>query len=273
MQPEDRREFNTLLVTAMAVYERQITGALADLYFAALGPYTLQQVRDGMAGHLQDPADGKFSPKPADVIRQIQNGLANDGRLGKDEAWSIALRSLNESDTVLLTEEILTALTAAYPLLELRDKVSARLAFVEAYERQIAMARRGQGSAAKWIVSLGDDKSGRAHAIDEGIRSGRLTHEQAEPHLVRIGQETQRISAEGSAIAGLLAGPAGATPEQLRERWRGVRELITDRGDVLAEKSHRKAMSLRRDTERRKQAVQDQIQGKRASAIIPDEFG
>lgn len=272
MRTEDKTEFTTLLVSAMAIYDKQITKPVADLFFAALGAYSMDQVRDGLSRHLQDPADGKFSPKPADVIRQIQSVAASDGRPGKDEAWSIALRSLNESDTVLVTEEILTALTAAYPLLQLRDKVAARLAFVEAYERQIAMVRRGQGSAAKWIVSLGDDKSRRAQAIDDGIRSGRLTNEQAEPHLVRIGQETQRISAEGSAIAGLLAGPAGATPEQLRERWRGVRELITDRGDVLAEKSHRKAMSLRRDTERRKQAVEDQIQVKRASDIIADEF-
>lgn len=272
MQPEDRKEFNTLLITAMAVYERQITAALGDLFFAALGQYTMDQVREGIARHLQDPVDGKFSPKPADVIRQIQNVLATDGRPGKDEAWSIALKSLDELDTVLVTEEILAALAVAQPLLQMRDKVAARLAFVEAYDRQLAMARRGMGKAVKWIVSLGDDKGRRVHAVEEGLRQGRLTQDQAEPHLLRIGQETQRISAEGSAIVGLLAGPAGATTEQLRERWRGVRELITDRGDVLAEKSHRKAMSLRRDTERRKQAVEDRIQGKRASVIIPDEF-
>lgn len=265
MRPEDRKEFNVLLVTAMAVYERQITSALGDLFFAALGAYSMDQVREGMARHLQDPVDGKFSPKPADVIRQIQNVLATDGRPGKDEAWSIALTSLDELDTVLLTEEILAALAVARPLLELRDKVAARLAFVEAYERHVSMARRGKGQATKWIVSLGEDKSRRMHALAEGVRLGRLTQDQAQPHLLRISQETQPISAEGSAIAGLLAGPAGGLPltkDELRERWKCVRQLVTNPGDVLAEKSMAEALAKRADTERRKQAVQEQIHGK-----------
>lgn len=264
MRIEDRHEFNSLLITAMAVYERQITSALGDLYFAALGQYSIDQVREGMARHLQDPVDGKFSPKPADVIRQIQGVIASDGRPGPDEAWSIALCSQDQSDTVLVTEEILAALAVAQPLLEMRDKVAARKTFIEVYDKHLAAARRGHGQAVKWIVSLGDDKGRRTHAIEEGLRVGRLTQDQAEPHLVRIGQETQRISAEGSAIAGLLAGPAGATTEELRQRWRGVRELVTAPGDVLAEKSMDKALGQRSDTERRKKAVLDQIQEKTA---------
>lgn len=266
MRIEDRHEFNTLLITAMAVYERQITAALGDLFFAALGQYTMDQVREGIARHLQDPAEGKFSPKPADVIRQIQNVLATDGRPGKDEAWSIALKSLDELDTVLVTEEILAALAVAQPLLDMRDKVAARLAFVEAYERQVALSRRGNGKPAKWIVSLGDDKGRRAHAVEEGLRLGRLTEEQAQPHLVRIGQETQRISAEGSAIAGLLAGPEGFRPmttaafnEHCRQKWQQVRELVKAPGDVLAEKSMAEAIEVRMETERRKAEVLDKI--------------
>lgn len=277
MQPEDRKEFNALLVTAMAVYERQITGGLADLYFAALGLYSLDQVRDGMARHLQDPADGKFSPKPADVIRQIQNVRAHDGRPGKDEAWSIALCSLDETDTVLLTEEILTALAVAQPLLDMRDKVAARMAFIEVYERQVSMVRRGPWQPAKWIISLGTDKGRRIHAVEEGVRLGRLTEQQAAPHLERIGQETQRISAEGSVIAGLIAGPAGATEEEIRERNRerlqGIRKLVGPGArNIQAEKSMAEALEQRQDTERRKRVQEHKIQGKRAGDIIHDEF-
>lgn len=265
MQPEDRKEFNALLITAMAVYERQITSALGDLYFAALGQYTLQQVREGMARHLQDPADGKFSPKPADVIRQIQGAVAaSDRRPGKDIAWSIALRSLDDAETVVTTEEILAALEMARPLLAIRDKVAARQAFIEAYEKQVDMARR-MGRPISVIVSLGDDKGRRAHAVEEGLRAGLLTQEQASPHLVRIGQETQPISEEGSAIAGLLAGPAGK-PTSNEERQRKLQEVrrqigIGARG-VQAEKSMAEALERRADTERRKQAVADKIQGK-----------
>lgn len=262
MRPEDRKEFNNLLITAMAVYERQITSALGDLFFAALGVYSIDQVREGVARHIQDPVEGKFSPKPADIIRQINNVISNDGRPGKDEAWSIALSSQDEQDTVLITEEILAALAVAQPLLDMRDKVAARLAFVEAYERQVALSRRGTGKPAKWIVSLGDDKNRRAHAVQEGLRSGRLTLDQGESHLARIGQENQPIAPDASVIAGLLAGPKTKeplTPEQLRERWQQVRTLVTDRGDVLAEKSMGRAMARKADTDRRKAEALNKI--------------
>ncbi len=275
MQPEDRKEFNALLVTAMAVYERQITTSLADLYFAALGPYSLDQVRDGMARHLQDPADGKFSPKPADVIRQIQGVTADDRRPGKDQAWSIALCSLDDNDTVIVTPEILAARDVAKPLLDLRDKVAARMAFVEVYEKLVAQARR-EGRPIDVIVSLGDDKARRQFAIEDGLRAGLLTQEQARPHLLRIEQETQRISAEGSVIAGLIAGPAGATPEELRERNRerlqGIRNLVGPGARQLqAEKSMADALEKRADTQRRKDELFDSAKYKKWHTVEDDD--
>ena len=272
MQPEDRKEFNAMLVTAMAVYERQITGALADLFFAALGQYSMDQVRDGMARHLQDPADGKFSPKPADVIRQIQGAKAADGRPGKDSAWSIALSSLDDNETVVTTPEILAALESAKPLLAIRDKVAARMAFIEVYERLVSQARR-EGRPIDVIISLGDDKARRQIAIEDCLRSGMLTQEQARPHLLRIEQENQPASPEGSAIAGLIAGPAGSKPMDNEERKRRLAEVRSQIGigarGVQAEKSMAEALAQRADTDRRKQEILDKIQGKTSNS--PDD--
>lgn len=255
MRPEDRREFNTLLVTAMAVYERQITAALGDLFFAALGQYSMDQVRDAMARHLQDPVDGKFSPKPADLIRHIEGVKAADGRPGKDQAWSIALCSLDDNETVLLTPEILAALDTARPLLEMRDKVAARMAFVEVYEKLVARAR-GEGRPVQVTVSLGDDKGRRQLAIEDGLRRGMLTQAQAQPHLVRIAHETQPITADGSAIAGLLAAPEGSKPLTNEERQMRLQEVRSQIGNgarvLLAEKTMAEAMARKADTDRRK---------------------
>lgn len=261
MRPEDKTEFSNLLIAAMAVYERQITRAVADLYFNALGQFTLAQVREGLGRHMQDPEAGKFSPKPADVIQQIAGSKSDDGRPGKDEAWSIALCSLDESDTVVATEEILAALTIARPLLEIRDKVAARMAFIEAYERHVAQARR-EGRPAKWIVSLGDDKGRRIHAVQEGLRLGRLTDVQAQPHLARIAQETQPISLMGSAIAGLLGGPKNVTPltpAEFRQRLSQVREQIRSAPYARAEKFHAEAVARRDDLLARKQEAEKAI--------------
>lgn len=255
MRPEDRKEFNSLLITAMAVYERQITAALGDLFFAALGKYSMDQVRDAMARHLQDPTEGKFSPKPADLIRQIEGVRAADGRPGKDQAWSIALCSLDDNETVLLTPEILAALDTARPLLDMRDKVAARMAFVEVYEKLVAR-NRADGRPVQVTISLGDDKGRRQLAIEDGLRRGMLTQAQAEPHLIRIAHETQPVTAEGSAIAGLLAAPEGSKPLTNEERQKRLQEVRSQIGKgargVQAEKSHAEALAERAETERRK---------------------
>lgn len=269
MRPEDRKEFNTLLITAMAVYERQITAALGDLFFAALGQYSMDQVRDAMARHLQDPADGKFSPKPADLIRQIEGARSQDKRPGKDQAWSIALRSLDDNETVTVTPEILTALDTARPLLEMRDKVAARMAFVEVYEKLVA-SKRAAGVPMESTVSFGDDKSRRQIAIEDDMRRGMLTREQAEPYLLRIAQETQPITPEGLAIAGLLAAPEGSKPLTNEERQKRLQEVRSQIGKgargVQAEKSHAEAMAERAETERLKNEVLGKINDLSADA-------
>lgn len=274
MRTEDRKEFNALLITAMAVYERQITAALGDLFFAALGKYSMDQVREAMAHHLQDPVDGKFSPKPADLIRQIEGVKAEDGRPGKDQAWSIALCSLDDDETVLLTPEILAALDTAKPLLEMRDKVAARMAFVEVYEKLVARAR-GEGRPVEVTISLGDDKARRQLAVEDGLRRGMLTSAQAEPHLLRIAQETQLITPDGSAIAGLLSGPAGSKPMSKEDRQRRLEEVRSQIGKgarvLLAEKSMAEALGRKADTDRRKAEVLAKIEGKTPTHIIRDE--
>ena len=265
MRPEDQTEFTKLLVGSMAVYDHKITAQIAELYFAALGLYSLEQVREALSRHMQDQSAGKFYPKPADIIGQILDQRANDGRPGKDQAWSIALCSLDDKETVLLTPEILAALDTAKPLLEMRDKVAARMAFVEVYEKLVARAR-GEGRPVQVTISLGDDKTRRQLAIEDGLRRGMLTSAQAEPHLLRIAQETQPVTAEASAIVGLLTGPAAGKPTSKEERQQKLDELRRQIGagarGIQAEKSMAEALAKRADTERRKQAVQDQIHDK-----------
>lgn len=148
------------------------------------------------------------------------------------------------------------------PLLAIRDKVAARLAFIEVYERMVSQARR-EGRPVEVIVSLGDDKARRQIAIEDGLRNGMLTKIQAEPHLLRISQENQAITPDGSAIAGLLAGHAGTKPMSNEERQRRLQEVRSQIGigarGVQAEKSHAHAMADRQETERRKREVLDKI--------------
>lgn len=268
MRTEDKAEFTTFLATAMSVYGKQITTGFVDLFFNALGLYDLATVKEALSRHVQDPDGGQFAPKPADLIRQIQGSKADDGRPGKDEAWAIAMRATDETDTVLVTDEILAALFVAQPLLDVRDKVAARMAFIESYERLVEIARR-QGKPSSWTISLGDDKQRRIAAIDEGVRIGRLTAEQAEPHRLRIVQETQPLSQEGLAIAGLLAGPAGSKPlsnEEIRARLAEVKAGISSGSNKQDEARHQQARETQADRDRRLAEhlkLIEQLEGKR----------
>ncbi len=244
MRPEDRKEFNALLITAMAVYERQITASLGDLFFAALGAYTIDQVRSGIAAHLQDPADGRFSPKPADVIRQIVSAKAADGRPGRDEAWAIAQRAQDESDTVMVSDEILGALSIAQPLIDMRDKVAARMAFVEAYDRLVA-EKRASGQPFEWHVSLGTDKSRRGPAIEAAKVAGLLPAPKA-ALLLEMHAETP-ITGDGLAIVALIGSDKRSLDAaELRARRQSLRSSIS----TAKQGKHLKAQQDLKEAER-----------------------
>lgn len=241
MHTDDKGEFTILLAAAMAVYERQITSVIVDVYFAALAQYPFPVVREALNRHLQDPENGRFAPKPADLIRQIASAKAQDGRPGRDEAWAIAQRAYDESATVVLTQEIIGALEVAKPLIEARDKVAGRLAFVEAYDRLVSEARVA-GDHCEWHVSLGTDKSGRIAAIEGAKMLGRLPAPKAD--LLIEQQREAPISADGLAIVGLLSGPKQRSNEELRARWQELRGMVSSK--VREEKFRRHREKLER---------------------------
>jgi hypothetical protein len=229
MLAEQKTEFTTLLATAVAVYGKTITTGMVDLYFAALQQHDLAVVRDGLSRHLQDPVAGQYMPKPADIIRQIQ-ASHHDGRPEGDEAWSMAAVASDESVTTVLTDEIQGALWVAKPLIEMGDMIAARKAFLDAYARLVRVARE-QGKQAKWHVSLGQSQQGRAVAIEDAVRLGRITQEAGSKHLLQLGHDSAPVTADGQAIAGLITGnaPRGPVSPGVREQLAKLRASLVNR--------------------------------------------
>lgn len=143
------------------------------LFFKAMEPYTLDQVSAAMTAHVRDPKVGMFQPTPAHLIAQIQSNAGNDGRPTADEAWAIALTSLDESDTVVWTAETAEAFALCRSVLNMGDKVGARRSFIDAYERLVAAAREA-GKAASWNVSLGWDQTKREAVLQKAEITGLL---------------------------------------------------------------------------------------------------
>lgn len=95
----------------------------------------------------------------------------DDGRPGPQEAW--ALMPIEESQSVVWTDEMCQAWAIAQPLLDGRGNVAARMAFIESYSKAVTLAR-DQRQPAKWTPSLGHDPAGREEALRLAVSKGRM---------------------------------------------------------------------------------------------------
>lgn len=110
----------------------------------------------------------------------------DDGRPSTDEAWSTAIQANDESATVVWTTETAGAYWAASGLLGERDKVGARMAFRDVYEREVSNARQS-GIPVKWEITLGLDPYQREQAIKRAAELNRIGQDHAKKLLPYIG--------------------------------------------------------------------------------------
>lgn len=158
----------------------------------------------------------------ADILQRVQS---SDGRPGKDEAWAIAMTTNDEFETVVLTDEIQLALTAAKPVLDAGDKVGARMAFISAYERFVGQARE-DAKPVSWHVSVGFDANRRIQAINKAMELKRIPREHGQKYLADLSVEP--ITEDGRAIAGLLTGTVTRPQPALRKKLELVKNSMLD---------------------------------------------
>lgn len=173
----EREHFSQLLTATLEIYGASLTSNTLAIWWSLLEPFPLEELRRAFSTHLQDPARGRFAPKPADIIAALSD---NDGRLAADEAW--ARCPLDERQSVAWNTEIAEAyFAAAHPLIE-ADPIAARMAFRSAYERVVSRARR-EGSAPKNWISLGHDAAQREVVTRSAVEAGWISVEYAKTLL------------------------------------------------------------------------------------------
>jgi len=114
----------------------------------------------------------------AAIVEKIEE-LNPDGRPKADEAW--AMIPQDEYASSVMTQEMAEAMGIAQSLLDDGDKIGARMAFRDAYNR-IVDANKRNGVQVSWFPSLGWEKSGRIPVLAEAVRLGRLTQD----HVLRL---------------------------------------------------------------------------------------
>ena len=212
MRREDFDEFAELLDDIYDLIgsgtNKVISGGSKSVFFNAMAPYSLETVRVALAAHCVDKVRGRFTPKPADIIEQIEASAANDGRPGGEEAWAIALQSQDENNTVIWTDEIAEAYRICRPVLESSGAISARKSFLEVYSREVAQAR-AEWRPAQWSISLGWDKTRHTAVMEKAVTAGLLA---------------------APAVHALLPAPGSdASPDvKARAQLNGIRQMLAD---------------------------------------------
>lgn len=206
MTPADASQFRELMETTMTLYTKECPIAVQRMWWAALAPYSFDDVRRAFHLHITGKR-GQFAPLPADVLNNLR---AVSSHLSTEEAWALALQSMDEAVTVVWTDEIAQSLAAARPCLDAGDKFGASKAFASAYERLMQQA----APQPVWRVSLGDDKTHRMIAMEAAHKLGRLTSDQVRRLL-------PPKKSDGPVVA-LLAGKT----EGLDPRWHELAERL-----------------------------------------------
>lgn len=156
------------IVATAEVMGTELTMDGARLFVSDLSEFHEQAVMSALAKCRRE-VKGKLTL--ADVVSRI-----DDGRPGPNEAWAMMPRS--EDESVVWTDEMALAMRSAQPLLDAGDKVAARMAFLEHYQREVATARSNK-TTVKWTPSLGHDKFGRESALQRAVELNRISYDHA----------------------------------------------------------------------------------------------
>lgn len=118
------------------------------------------------------------------------------GHPSADAAWALALKAMDENETVTWTREIMYAWERCRVVYQDGDKVGARMAFKAVYEGLNLSDRPA------WIVSEGFDKDKRAVEMQAAQTAGLLGMSE-QPKL--LGAQASSSSAKAAAIEKLKA--------------------------------------------------------------------
>lgn len=178
MKQSDFDNFGDLLTSIAEMYGKNIKPTQTAMYFRALTQYPIEAIQAALDAHVCSAERGRFMPLPADLIAQLET-MRFDGRPSAEEAWSVAIGTLNEKDTIVWTEETATAwFSGANELMFAGDKFNASRGFIGKYNELVVMARRN-GVAIKWVITPGDDKDMREQVIRQAYKDKKITQEYA----------------------------------------------------------------------------------------------
>jgi len=141
---------------------------------------------------------------------------------GVEEAWGRIPKSENESGMVF--EEMGRAWSVAQPLYDDGDHVAARMAFKDAYEREVSAAKC-EGRLPNWFFSPGWDAQEREAAITRARTEGLIGQDKAQALLEQHGSRGDPDPSIKQIVDQSVSGDAQSAQESIEE----MRRLVGDR--------------------------------------------
>jgi hypothetical protein len=211
-----KRELVEAIALLRAEYDdmKPVDGPRLEMWWEALRGFPDGAVRASATRHLKT---SHFKPQLADIVKGCEAQIEGQW-LGADEAWAMMPKS--ECDSAMLTDEIAQAMAAASTLLEGGDKVAARMAFRDAYTRQVEKAKL-EGRAPRYFPSFGSDAVGRVTMLANAVQKGQITLEGATEALPEHGADIVRMC--GVTQHPLLAGPSAENRARLQSLLQTLR--------------------------------------------------
>jgi hypothetical protein len=246
METTDKRAFKDALDLAYETVRQPLPSpAVLQVFWAKLERYPLEMVLRAISRHVDV---SEFAPTPAGLLKHLP--AEADGRPEVNEAWAIALRSRDESETVVWTQECAEAFFAATPVLDMGDEVGARMAFKDAYTR-IVETNRACGTPSRWVKSLGHDAARREQVLEEAVRLGLLS------------------LADARTVVPQLAAPAAADTPSAQVQRAKVLEMVSNipsAADRLAKLRSEELEKQREATEETKRVIARRVDEYRPGA-------
>ena len=90
MNPGDRKDFFALVANVYGFYRQEMSEFAGSVWWEAMAPFDIKAVRAAFTRHAMNPDSGQFLPKPADVMRMLQGGTADQAAT----AWAKVDRAL-----------------------------------------------------------------------------------------------------------------------------------------------------------------------------------
>lgn len=95
MRDTDYEQFASMLNAVAELHGKTLSGMTIAMWWNSLKGHDLSAIQEGFSRHVQNPDNGQFMPKPADVIRML-GGTTQDSAL---VAWSFVSKSVSEIGT------------------------------------------------------------------------------------------------------------------------------------------------------------------------------